>query len=87
MGGSLVPIFLQEVRPIIENSGVGIKGYRNELAANRIVLNDAREVGFDLVFFVVLLQINRMRGCNPLPNHVDLVDIHVRTLGRPILLI
>ena len=86
-GRLLVPIFLQEVRPIKENPGIGIEGYRNELAANRIVLNDAGKVGFDLVFFVVLFQVNRMRGSNPLPNHVDLVDIYIRTLRRPILLI
>ena len=74
-GRLLVSIFLQEVRPIIENSGVGLKGYRNELTVNRIVLNDAREVGFELVFFVVLLEINRMRGRNPPPNHVDLLAL------------
>jgi len=28
-----------------------------------------------------------MRGCNFLPNHVDLVDIRIGTLRRPILLI
>src|ERR1700680_1767383 len=27
-----------------------------------------------------------MRGRNPLPNHVDLVDVHVRTFRSPILL-
>jgi hypothetical protein len=52
-GRLLVPIFLQEVRPIIENPGVREKRYRNELAANGIVLNGAREVGFDLVIVIL----------------------------------
>jgi hypothetical protein len=83
----LVSVFLKEVRPIVENPGIGIQRYRDELAADGIVLDDAREVGFDLVFFVVLLQIKRMRGGDPLPNYVDQVDIYIRTLRRPILLI
>src|SRR5262249_28880772 len=37
--------------------------------------------------FVVLFHVNGMRGSNPLPNDIDQVNIHIRTLRRPILLI
>ena len=87
LGRRIIAILFQQIGAIEEKSGVGIHGYRNELVANRIVLNDAREVGRDLVVFVVLLQINGMRGRDPLPNHVDQVNVHVRTFRDPILLI
>jgi hypothetical protein len=38
-GCLLIAIFLQKIRPIIENPGIGIQRYRNQLAANRIVFN------------------------------------------------
>ena len=63
----LCPVFLQKIGAIIEQPRICEPWDGNKLAADRIVLDDAREEGFDLVVFKVLLQINRMRGCDALP--------------------
>ena len=61
-------------------------GMETSLPPTVLFSNDAREEGFDLVVFEVLLQINCVRGQNALPDNIDHENVDIAAFCRPVLL-
>ena len=61
--------------------------YRNQFAADSVVLDHARKEFGEVAFVEILFQINCVRGADTLPNNIYHIDVDVSAFRRPVLLI
>src|SRR5215469_144102 len=86
VGRILETVFFQQVCSIIKQPSVSKKGNGDKLAVNSVILDDPGKELTRLARSEILREISRMGRGNGGPNDVDQVNVHIRSLGRPILL-